>query len=149
MVKQDPKDRQTRVTTTGGSVRITQPTSRTRKRSKAAVVVDVITPPAVDGFVGFLREHAVVGLAVGLVIGTQLKNIVDSLNTGFISPLFGLLFGGASLINRATNVHWHGRVASLAWGKVIYQLVDFIFVMAVLYAVIKTFKLDKLDQPKS
>src|SRR5579875_1812458 len=150
MAKQS-KTTQTHINTTGGTVRITQPASGARRstRSKAAVVVDVVTPPAVDGFLAFLREHAVVGLAVGLVIGTQIKAIVDSLNNGFISPLFGLFFGGASLQRHATTVHWHGRAVSLAWGALVYQVVDFIFVMIVLYAIIKLFKLDKLDQPKS
>lgn len=150
MAKQ-PKTTQTRINTTGGTVRITQPADSTsrKKRSKAAVVVDVVTPAPVDGFIAFLREHAVVGLAVGLVIGTQLKAIVDSLNNGFISPLFGLLFGGSSLIKRTATVSWHGRDAVLAWGSLAYQVVDFIFVMAVLYAIIKFFKLDKLDRPKS
>jgi len=139
---------QVRVVSSGGSVRITQPKGNTkRSRSKAAVVVDVVTPDAVGGFVNFLREHAVVGLAVGLVIGTQLKSIVDSLNNGFISPLFGLFFGGTSLINRHAEVHFRGQTASLAWGGVVYQIIDFIFVMAVIYAIIKLFNLDKLDKP--
>lgn len=146
MAKQT-KPTTTRINTTGGSVRIEQSspnTSRGRKRP-TAVVVEVVRP---DGFIGFLREHAVVGLAVGLVIGTQLKAIVDSLNNSFISPLFGLLFDGGALNKQTSVVHWHGREATLGWGIVVYQIIDFIFVMAVIYALIKIFKLDKLDQPK-
>lgn len=150
MADKNDQPEQTRVVTTGGSVRISQPTSGRgrQKRSKTAIVVDVVTPNVVGGFVGFLREHAVVGLAVGIVIGTQLKTIVDSLNNGFISPLFGLLFGGSSLVNHASDVHWHGRMATLAWGALVYQVIDFIFVMIVIYVLIKLFNLDKLDQPK-
>lgn len=137
----------------GQQVRVTHAKgTRGRKAAiaheKAAVVVDVITPKAVEGFFGFLREHAVVGLAVGLVIGTQVKTIVDSLNNGFISPLFGLFFGGTALKNRVATVHWHGRHTDLQWGSVVYQIVDFIFVMAVIYAIIKILHLDKLDKPK-
>jgi large conductance mechanosensitive channel protein len=141
------KQQSATINTSGGAVRISTPEgSRANQRSKTNVVVDVVTP---NGFVGFLREHAVVGLAVGIVIGTQLKSIVDSLNNGFISPLFGLLFGGSSLVNHVSIAHWHGRTATLAWGGVVYQLIDFIFVMAVIYALIKIFNLDKLDQPKA
>lgn len=152
MADNSDQPKPTRVVTTGGTVRISQPQSSSgrgrQKRSKASIVVDVVTPAAVGGFVGFLREHAVVGLAVGIVIGTQLKSIVDSLNNGFISPLFGLLFGGTSLEKHVATVHWHGRAAVLAWGALAYQVVDFIFVMIVIYALIKIFNLDKLDQPK-
>lgn len=137
--------------TTGGVVRISHPKSTRNKpsaRETAAVVVDVVTPKAVEGFFGFLREHAVVGLAVGLVIGTQLKAIVDSLNSGFINPLFGLLFNGDSLTKQTATTHWHGRMAELQWGALVYQVIDFIFVMAVIYALIKILHLDRLDQPK-
>lgn len=139
------------VNTTGGAVRISPAASsrRTPRASqKAAVVVDVITPPVLEGFWNFLREHAVVGLAVGLIIGTQLKLIVDSLNTGFISPLFGLLFNGGALQNRISTVHWHGRSAQLAWGGVVYEIIDFVFIMLVVYLLIKLLHLDKLDKPK-
>ncbi len=145
------KDETVQVNTSGGAVRISQPTSqrgRPSARHKAAVVVDVVTPPAVDGFLSFLREHAVVGLAVGLVIGSQLKAIVDTLNASFINELFKLVLSGDALSRKVSHVHWHGRTADLGWGAVVYQIIDFIFIMAVVYAIIKVFKLDKLDQPK-
>ncbi len=151
MAKQSRNQKQqtVQVNTTGGAVRITHPEStrgKTTTKEKAAVVVDVVTPRAVDGFIDFLRERAVVGLAIGVVIGTQLKVITDSLNNGFISPLFGLLFNGNSLNEQATTVHWHGRSADLAWGAVVYQIISFLFVLATFYAIIKFFRLDKLDK---
>ena len=94
----------------------------------------------------FLREKAVVGLAIGVVIGTQLKVITDSLNNGFINPLFGLLFNGSALNTQTVTVHWRGRAADLAWGAVIYQIIGFIFVLAIFYAIIKFFRLDKFDK---
>jgi large-conductance mechanosensitive channel len=139
----------TTINTTGGAVRVTQsgsPRKKTKARETAAVVVDVVTPKAVDGFMDFLREKAVVGLAIGVVIGTQLKVITDSLNSGFINPLFGLIFDGGKLNQQVTTVHWHGRSADLAWGVVIYQIISFIFVLATFYAIIKFFRLDKFDK---
>lgn len=152
MANQSRKSRATkttRVNTTGGTVRITYPESDRNKkttREKAAVVVDVVTPRAVNGFVDFLRERAVVGLAIGVVIGTQLKVITDTLNNGFISPLFGLAFNGGELNAQTVTVTWHDRTADLAWGAVIYQVINFVFILAVFYAIIKFFKLDKLDK---
>lgn len=139
----------THVNTTGGTVRITHPASsrgKTTAKEKAAVVVDVVTPRAVDGFMDFLREKAVVGLAIGVVIGTQLKVITDTLNNGFINPLFGLLFDGGKLNQQALTVNWRGRAAALQWGAVVYQIISFLFVLATFYAIIKIFKLDKLDK---
>lgn len=154
MAKQTTRKRKsaqqtTQVNTTAGAVRISHPSSsrgKTTAREKAAVVVEVVTPKAVDGFIDFLREKAVVGLAIGVVIGTQLKVITDSLNNGFISPLFGLLLNGEALNEQVLKVSWHGRTADLAWGAVVYQVISFLFILAVFYAIIKFFKLDKLDK---
>lgn len=139
----------THVNTTGGAVRITESGSSRRKtnaREKAAVVVDVVTPRAIDGFMDFLRERAVVGLAIGVVIGTQLKVITDSLNSGFINPLFGLLFNGEALNKQELSISWHDRVANLQWGLVAYQIISFLFILATFYAIIKIFRLDKFDK---
>jgi large-conductance mechanosensitive channel len=139
----------TQVNTTAGAVRITQPVSArgvTTAAQKAAVVVDVVTPKAVDGFMDFLREKAVVGLAIGVVIGTQLKVITDTLNNGFINQLFKLLFNGEALNKQTLDITWHGRTANLQWGAVVYQMISFIFILAMFYAIIKFFKLDKFDK---
>jgi large-conductance mechanosensitive channel len=103
----------------------------------------------VSGFFGFLRERAVVGLAVGFVVATQVQGVAKALITGFIDPLFTLLFGGDALSRRTFTLHFHRHHADFGWGSVIYALLDFLFVVAAIYAIIKLFKLDKLDKPKS
>lgn len=145
------KNEAVQVNTTGGAVRITQPESnrgKTTAREKAAVVVEVVTPQPVEGFISFLREHAVVGLAVGLIIGTQLKAIVDSLNVSVINPLFQLVLNGDKLSTKYVTLHWNGQQADVVWGAVVFTLIDFIFVMVIVYAIIKILHLDKLDKPK-
>ena len=145
-------DETLRINTAGGVVRISQPSSSRKAeptaREKAAVVVDLATPKVVNGFIDFLRERSVVGLAVGLVIGTQLKAIVDALNDNFINPIFGLLVDGGALSERVFTATWRGREADLGWGAIVYQIIDFVFVMIVIYVVIKFFQLDKLDKKK-
>jgi len=145
------KDETLQVNTTGGAVRISHPSSNRGKataRDKAEVVVDLVTPRAVEGFVGFLRENAVVGLAVGIVIGTQLKVIVDSLNTNVINELFKLVLNGDALTTKKVAVNMNGQTANIGWGAVVYSIIDFLFIMIVIYALIKIFKLDKLDKKK-
>lgn len=101
----------------------------------------------VGGFVDFLREHAVVGLAIGFVIGTQVQTVVKQLVASFIDPLFQLLFGKA-LSQRTFTLHWHTRAANFGWGAFVYGLLDFVFVLAAIYAIVALLKLDRLDQPK-
>ena len=131
--------------TTGSALRIEVPkSSRQAKHNPAYVVMHEVNP--VSGFVGFLRDYAVVGLAVGFVIGLQAQNLVKALVSSFIDPAFNLLFGQA-LSQRTFVLHFHGRTAGFTWGAFAYNLLDFLFVIAAIYAIVKIFSLDKLDRP--
>ena len=139
------KNAKNQITTSGNTIKIETP--RGRRKPNVSVVVGAVNP--IGGFVGFLREHAIVGLAVGFVIGTQVQSIVKQLISGFIDPFSKLLFpGDQALSNRTFTLHFNGRYADFGWGALAYQLIDFLFILFVIYAIIKTFKLDKLDQPK-
>jgi large-conductance mechanosensitive channel len=134
---------QTKVITTGSVVRIETPSS---SRNKPKVTVTSESVPG-HGFVLFLREHAIVGLAIGFVIGTQVQALVKLLIDSFINPAFKLLFGQA-LTSRTFMLHWHGRSAAFAWGAFAYGLLDFLFVLAAVYILVRSLKLEKLDKPK-
>ena len=100
----------------------------------------------VGGFVNFIREHAVVGLAVGFVIGTQVQSVVKQLIASFIDPLTKLLIGN-KLSTETVTIRWNGRDAAFGWGAFVYALIDFLVILGVIYLVVKMFKLDKLDKP--
>lgn len=137
---------ETKVITSGGTVRIHSPVGRPgHKPPKVSIIV--APDEVVHGFVGFLREHAIVGLAVGFVIATQVQALVKQLISSFIDPLFTLFFG-ESLSKRTFTLHFHGHAANFGWGGFVYYLLDFLFVLAAIYAIIKLFKLDKLDKAK-
>jgi large conductance mechanosensitive channel len=102
-----------------------------------------------SGFVDFLREQSVVGLAIGLVFGTQVKAVVDQMIKSFINPLTGLLLPGkGNLSQKVWNVQFNGKSASFEWGAFVYALLDFFIVAAVVYYVFKGLRLDKMDKKK-
>lgn len=118
---------------------------KTEKRRGATVVVS----KPFGGFVEFLREQAVVGLAIGLVLGTQAKQIVDSLTNNFINPIVGLLTPGNGDLAKKTFVLHHGHKAGVfGWGAFVSTIISFIIVAGVVYFVIKGLRLDKLDKLK-
>lgn len=118
----------------------------TIKPTAKNTTVTVATRP-VNGFVEFLRERAVVGLAVAFVLGTQVQTVVKQLIASFVDPMFQLLFSGnKALSTRTFTLHFDGRHANFGWGALAYTLIDFIFVAFAVYAVIKLFQLDKLDK---
>jgi large conductance mechanosensitive channel len=100
----------------------------------------------VDGFVDFLREQSVVGLAIGLVLGTQMKMLVDSIVNNFISPLIGLLLPGkGALADKSFIIHAFGKVSQpFRWGQIVTTLISFVAVAAVVYALFKLLRLDRL-----
>lgn len=145
MVKRAP-NRATEVRLAAGStLRFEEPSSgRKPKPNPAVVVVQEVNP--VGGFVNFLREHAVVGLAIGFIIGLQAQTLVKQLVSSFIDPAFQLFFGQA-LSQRTVTLHFNGREAAFGWGGFVYQLLDFVFVLAAIYVIVKAFNLEKLDKP--
>lgn len=134
---------QTKVVTTGTVVRIETPKS---DRNKPKVVVSPEIIPG-TGFIQFLREHAIVGLAIGFVIATQVQALVKLLVDSFINPAFQLLLGQA-LTSRKFMLTFHGRSVPFAWGGFAYGLLDFLFVLAAVYLLVKFLNLEKLDRPK-
>lgn len=138
---------QTQAVTTGTTIRIEQPKSSRQQKPKITVVMAQELNP-VGGFLAFLREHAIVGLAVGFAIATQLQAVVKQLIASFINPLYGLLFNGQQLSTLTVTFHWHGRHEEFGWGAFVYTLIDFLFVLAIIYVALKVFRLDELDKPK-
>lgn len=116
----------------------------------------VITIPALkapgwlQGFVNFVREQGVVGLAVGLILGIASKSVIDSLVNNIFNPIVGLLTGGVTLENKTVCLNRVGEVCktSLGYGRFFSDLISFMIVAAVVYLVVKKLKLDKLDKKK-
>lgn len=102
------------------------------------------------GFVEFIRQQGVVGLAIGLVLGLQVKSLVDQFVASFVNPLLSLVLPGAgSLSSKTFTLSIASKSATFAYGKFIDVFITFIIVAAVVYAVFKVLRLEKLDKPKS
>lgn len=103
----------------------------------------------VSGFMIFVREQGVVGLAVGLVLGTQVKTLVDQIVASFLGPLIGLFLpGGGRLAEKTFSLSLFGKTADFGYGAFISVLISFVTVAGVIYFVVKGLKLDKLDKKK-
>ncbi len=118
---------------------------------EVVVSVPVLKVPGwLQGFTDFVREQGVVGLAIGFVLGAQVKTLVDQLVASFINPLLGLLLPGKGNLSEKTfSLALNGKNADFAWGAFIFQLISFIIVALVVYTVVNRLKLDKLDKKKS
>ena len=95
------------------------------------------------GFMEFVQEQGVVGLAIGFILGAAVTKVVASLVTDLINPLVGLLLGsGTGLKEASVKV----GEANLMVGSFISTLLDFAIIALVVYVGVKVLKLDKLDK---
>lgn len=93
------------------------------------------------GFIQFVREQGVVGLAIGFILGGAVGKVVTSLVTDVVNPLIGLIFGNvAGLADMSIGV--------VKLGSFISALIDFGIITAVVYFVFKGLKIDRLDIKK-
>lgn len=97
------------------------------------------------GFAAFLREKGIVGLAVGFAIGSQSQLLVKGFIADFVDPFFKLVIPGNQTLSQRV---WTVYGADFKVGDMVYQLLDFLFIVFIIYAVIKLLKLDQLDKKK-
>lgn len=97
-------------------------------------------------FKAFAMKGNVVDMAIGVVIGGAFGKIVTSLVTDIISPLIGLISGGASLTNlkyvfKAATKDAEGNIltpeSALTWGNFLQSVVDFIIIALSIFLVIR------------
>jgi large conductance mechanosensitive channel protein len=99
----------------------------------------------VRGFVNFIREQGVVGLAVGFILGGAVSKVVSAIVTDIINPILGVLLGSAEGL-RAASI----KIGStkILYGDFISVIIDFIVIALVVYFGVKLIGLDKLDKKK-
>lgn len=96
------------------------------------------------GFLDFVRERGVVGLAVGFILGGAVTKMVTALVTDLLNPLIGLLIGGLNLKNAYMSI----GATKFMWGDFVSTSIDFLLVAFVVYFGVKLLRLDRLDKKK-
>ncbi len=97
-----------------------------------------------QGFINFIREQGVVGLAVGFILGGAVSKTVSSLVDNVVNPLIGLALGRVDLAEKSITL----GSATLKWGSFLSSVIDFLIVAAVVYFAVKCLRLDRLDKAK-
>lgn len=97
------------------------------------------------GFLNFIREQGVVGLAVGFILGGAVSKLVSAIVVDLINPFVGLALGA---VGNFSNAYIEIGSARLLYGDLISKLIDFIIIAFVVYFGVKILKLDKIDKKK-
>ncbi len=97
------------------------------------------------GFLDFIREQGVAGLAVGFILGGAVSDLVKSLIDNIINPVVGILLNQAQGITQASIIILG---ATIKYGALINTMINFIVISAVVYFGVKKLHIDKLDKKK-
>jgi len=98
------------------------------------------------GFIEFVRQQGVVGLAVGFILGGAVSKLVSALVEDIISPILAL---GLSNLENLQEAYIQIGAAKIMWGNFLNVLIDFVVIALVVYFGVKILKLDKLDAKKA
>ena len=97
------------------------------------------------GFIEFIRQQGVVGLAVGFILGSAVSKLVSAVITDLINPFLSLLLGMAGDLATAS---FSVGPAKVLYGDLISVFINFLVIALVVYFGVKGLGLDKLDKPK-
>ncbi len=121
------------------------------QRKELIVSLPVVKAPGwLQGFIDFVREQGVVGLAVGLILGLASKSVVDSFVANVVNPVIGVISGGSNLVNKYVCLQSTGSVCTskIGYGRFVSDLISFFIMVAIVYFVVKSLKLGKIDKKK-
>jgi len=97
------------------------------------------------GFITFIRERGIVGLAVGFILGGAITKFVTSIVNDLINPLVGIVMGKTEDLKA---MYIAIGDAKIMWGSFVTSFIDFLIIALVVYFGVKGLGLDKLDIKK-
>ncbi len=87
----------------------------------------------VKEFIEFLKQYGVIGLAIGVIIGGKLNELVSSLVNDLLMPLLFQPALKAANVDDIRKLSYNG----ILYGKVLGSMVDFLIVAWVIFAIAK------------
>jgi large conductance mechanosensitive channel len=95
------------------------------------------------GFLEFIREQGVVGLAVGFILGGAVSKLVSAIVADIVNPILGAFLGSLGGLKTA---YFAIGSAKIMYGDLLSVIIDFVIIASVVYFGVKKLGLDKLDK---
>ncbi len=84
-------------------------------------------------FIEFLKRYGVIGMAIGIILGTKLNELVSSLVNDLLMPLIFRPALDAAQVEDIRKLSYHG----VLYGKVIGSAIDFVIVAFVIFVLVR------------
>lgn len=98
------------------------------------------------GFLTFIREQGIVGLAVGFILGGAISKVVSSFVTDIINPFISIVLGSTQGLRETYFSTGNNKIM---YGNFIANIIDFLVIGLVVYYTVHILKMDRLDKKKS
>lgn len=97
------------------------------------------------GFLDFIREQGVIGLAVGFVLGGAVSKFVTAMVVDLVNPILGLALGTVGDL-KALSLNLGS--AKFMIGDFLSNLIDLVVIALVVYIFVTKLRLDRLDKKR-
>jgi large conductance mechanosensitive channel protein len=111
-----------------------------KSTKKSALKLKAVDPKAqFAGFKKFIKDQGLIGMAIGLILGTASGDLVKSLINNIIMPPLGFFLGSAEGLK---GVVWNmgktpaGKEAVLSYGAFLNDVINFLVIAFVVYFVL-------------
>ena len=111
-----------------------------KSTKKSALKLKAVDPKAqFAGFKKFIKDQGLIGMAVGLILGTASGDLVKSLINNIVMPPLGFVLGSAEGLK---GVVWNmgktpaGKEAVLSYGAFLNDVINFLVIAFVVYFVL-------------
>ena len=105
--------------------------SMTDKALNASQQLSALTDQGpLGGFKKFISRGSMVDMAVGVVMGSAVTAVVNSIVKSFISPLIAMIFGKADM-SKLLTLTYNG--ATISFGAIIGEIINFLIIAAAVY----------------
>ncbi|MGQ7843705.1 large-conductance mechanosensitive channel protein MscL [Granulosicoccus sp. 3-233] len=99
----------------------------------------------------FAMKGSLIDMAVGIIIGAAVSEMVGTLVESILMPIIGIFMGGVDFSQLSITV----GDAAIAYGAFIQALIDFLIIAFVIFMILKTINRmkrsveeEKVDEPK-
>lgn len=97
------------------------------------------------GFIEFIREQGVMGLAVGFILGGAISKLVTSFVNDLVNPIVGIFLGRTGELRK---VFLQIGSSKILWGDFVSSFIDFAIIAFVVYFGVKVLRLEALYKKK-
>ena len=91
------------------------------------------------GFIEFVKEQGVLGLAIGFLLGGSVTTLTKAFVEDIVNPILGLVLNNVDELAEA-SVSVAG--SEIMWGHFLTTVIDFLIIALVVYLGYKLFKVD-------